>query len=242
MSYRLRSRVPLLAIVACLISEVLGQTPAPANTTAVSTTPPPASDTYACKNCIYRPVRAMYLYSGDTTENMAAPGNGSMCDDPATATRECFEWKNWNSGWVGALLANVFAELNPPEIIAMTRANFSEEVYDVYTGGSSYTRCVYEIRLDNVDVCVGDFWETEQRRKLVPFSSQMLGDSMNIVSVPRGFKASSTSSEGQQVDWSILYRNVLQPFSNEAWYILLGMIVYGGILMWVCEYDVEDSP
>lgn len=184
----------------------------------------------------------MYLYSPDTTENQAAPGNGSVCDDPASATRECFEWQNWAGGWVGATITNILAELNPPEIIAMTRVNFSEEVYDVYKGGSSYTRCVYEIRLDNVDVCVGDFWETEERRKLVPFSSQMLGDSMKIVSVPRGFEAASATSEEQQIDWPLLYRNVLQPFAEETWYILIGMIMFGGIMMWICEYNVEDSP
>jgi hypothetical protein len=74
-------------------------------------------------------------------------------------------------------------------------------------------------RLDNVDICVGNFWETPERRKLVrahmrpantrshnleespiqstprvhleqvPFSSQMFADNMRIVSLPRGFKA-----------------------------------------------------
>lgn len=184
----------------------------------------------------------MYLHSRDTTENLAAPGNGSVCDDPATATPECFDWQNWGGGWVGETITNIFRELNPPEVIAMTRANFSDEVYEEYKGGSSYTRCVYEIRLDNVDICVGDFWETSERRKLVPFSSQMLGDTMKIVSVPRGFKASEMGSEGETIDWAIMYRTALQPFSNETWFILMGMLVFGGIMMWVCEYNVEDSP
>jgi len=43
-------------------------------------------------------------------------------------------------------------------------------------------------------------------------------------------------------DYGTLYRNILQPFSNEVWFITLGMLVFGGLMMWFCELSTEDSP
>jgi len=109
-------------------------------------TPSPASAGFRCKNCISRPVRAMFLFWGGATENPAAPGKGAGCNLATTATPECFQWRNWTDGWVGATVHHIFKELNPPEIVTMTQANFSDEVYATYNGGSSFTRCVHEIR------------------------------------------------------------------------------------------------
>jgi hypothetical protein len=146
-----RGRPP--AVLRCVLTAALLACPASCvptsnSTTAVQQTPAPAAASagYLCKDCVSRPVRAMFLFAADATENPAAPGNGNLCDNAATATPECFRWQNWTSGWVGATVHRIFTELNPPEIIAMTRANFSDEVYNVYTGGSSFTRCVHEIR------------------------------------------------------------------------------------------------
>jgi hypothetical protein len=113
---------------------------------AVTGTPSPSSAGFQCKNCISRPVRAMFLFATDATENPAAPGKGAGCDLATTATPECFQWQNWTDGWVGATLNYILKELNPPEIVTMTRANFSDEAYATYKGSSSFTRCVHEIR------------------------------------------------------------------------------------------------
>jgi len=190
MATRIQLRLfPGFLVLALLALPAQGKTTT--STMAVASTPTPVQNTFACKNCVDRPVRAMYLYTADATECLNAPGNGSLCDDIRTATPECFNWENWKGGWVGATVHRIFSEVNPPSVVAMTRANFSAEVYAKYKGGSSFTRCVYEIRLDNVDICVGNFWETAERRKLVPFSSQMFADTMRLVTVPRGFKATN---------------------------------------------------
>lgn len=61
-------------------------------------------------------------------------------------------------------------------IVAMTRANFSAESAAQYTGVSSFTRCVYEVKVGKVDLCVGDFWEMPERRRLAPFTSSVALD------------------------------------------------------------------
>lgn len=96
----------------------------------------------------------------------------------------------------------------------------AQEVYEVYLGASSYTRCVWEVgqlvslapvpatghlrfdfcaralrrssardsfrpqvRLGNVDMCVGNFWETEERRSLAGFASAMDSDVLRLGTV-----------------------------------------------------------
>jgi hypothetical protein len=45
---------------------------------------------------------------------------------------------------------------------------------------------VYEIAFDYVDICVSDFWETTQRRKLSSFTSSMMQDTMKLLTMPKG--------------------------------------------------------
>ena len=44
-------------------------------------------------------------------------------------------------------------------VIAMTKANFSAAAKKAPTG-SSFTRCVWDVKYGNVDLCIGDFWST----------------------------------------------------------------------------------
>jgi hypothetical protein len=65
---------------------------------------------------------------------------------------------NWQHGWMGQFMWGVFTEymgLEGSDIAAMTTANFSEATNplnetSVYKGPSSFTRCVWEVRLGNV--------------------------------------------------------------------------------------------
>jgi hypothetical protein len=52
--------------------------------------------------------------------------------------------------------------------------------------GSSFTRCVYEIVYDKVDICIGDFWETTERRKLSSFTSALMQDTFRLITAPKG--------------------------------------------------------
>ena len=151
-----------------------------------------------------------------------------------------FDYKNWNGGWVGALFREIFDELGAP-VAAMTRANFSQASYDEYVvklkGGSSFTRCVYEIRLGNVDVCVSDFWETTQRRKLTPFTSPMLLDNMRLLTMPKG-KAGMDTIAGNP---HLLYSAIMAPYKMECWYAIWFIFVFAGAVIWILESPNREN-
>ena len=212
-----------------------------ANTSAALPATPAVDQGFACAKCVSRRVRVLYLHDADGTECLDCPRRGAECSDASTAVAACFRWRSWRGGWVGSTLHRVLTELAPPEIVAMTPANFSAASRTVYRGGSTYTRCVHEIRLDNVDVCVGAFWETPERRRLAPFTSQMFADHMRLVSMPRDFTPAAEFQRGSAFDYSILYRHIVRPFANEVWCIVGGMLVCTGILMWACERNAPRS-
>ena len=66
-----------------------------------------------------------------------------------------FVAENWKYGWMGQFMWGVFSQylqIPPSKIIAMTGANFSgdtnpKNASSVYKGASSFTRCVWEVRL-----------------------------------------------------------------------------------------------
>jgi hypothetical protein len=78
------------------------------------------------------------------------------CDDPALAVPECFQFENWKGGWIGSYMHRALKDLNL-NVVAMTRANFSQAAMQIATDSSS-TRCVWELQLGNVDMCVGSYW------------------------------------------------------------------------------------
>jgi hypothetical protein len=209
-----------------------------------SATPVSVSSAYACQKCVTKSVRAMYLYHADFTECVGARGKGEGCGNGATATPECFNWKNWKSGWIGAAAHRILTELGPPSVIAMTPANFSVESRLFYQGSSDYTRCLYEIRLGKVDLCVGRFWETPEYRRLVPFTSQLFVDNLRLITTPMDFTPSTGYAVIDAVNkfnYATLYRHIIQPFSNEVWYITSGMLIFGGIVIWLVESVAPDS-
>ncbi len=64
---------------------------------------------------------------------------------------------NWRFGWLGQFMWGVFTnylQLDPSEIVAMTTLNFTgatnpKNETSVYKGASSYTRCVWEVKIGN---------------------------------------------------------------------------------------------
>jgi len=199
---------------------------------------------FACFNCMFEPnsttpmkLRAMYLTSGGVVVNKAAKSKateiGMMdwnCDDPEKSLPECFVGTNWNDGWVGELTFRIFTSLGV-DVVAMTRANFSEESALAYTGVSSFTRCVWEVQLGKVDICVGDFWEMPARRRLAPFTSVMALDSMFLVTRNLGAKPFDASN---LVSWA-------KPFTSDVWGVVIGAFLIFGISLWFVEAPSEDN-
>ena len=78
------------------------------------------------------------------------------CDDPSLAVPECFDFENWNGGWIGSYMHKVLKYLDV-KAVAMTKANLSDQAMNITTD-SNFTRCVWELNFGNVDLCVGSFW------------------------------------------------------------------------------------
>jgi hypothetical protein len=106
-----------------------------------------------------------------------------------------------------------YMNLTNDDIIAMTPANFSSKTdpknpVSVYKGASTFTRCVWEIYLGNAvsgkafiltggrdrfekphftergqDLCVGDFWESADRRALTTYTSPIYVDKFILVTM-----------------------------------------------------------
>mmetsp|Transcript_7423 Transcript_7423/g.17958 ORF Transcript_7423/g.17958 Transcript_7423/m.17958 type:complete len:715 (+) Transcript_7423:3-2147(+) len=177
----------------------------------------------------------MYMDVWPATQNNAAKdaakalGREYSCDDPELAVPECFVAENWNTGWVGELAHNIVTSLQL-NITAMTRANFSEAGRAAYEGASSYTRCVWEVRVGHVDLCVGDFWETEPRREIAAFTSAMDSDMLKLGTLSVGldddFKASNLLK-------------IFDPFDSYVWLVNVVMVLVSAFLIWLVE---EGTP
>eukprot|EP00286_Rhodomonas_abbreviata_P023536 CAMPEP_0181311544 /NCGR_PEP_ID=MMETSP1101-20121128/13196_1 /TAXON_ID=46948 /ORGANISM="Rhodomonas abbreviata, Strain Caron Lab Isolate" /LENGTH=668 /DNA_ID=CAMNT_0023418287 /DNA_START=84 /DNA_END=2090 /DNA_ORIENTATION=- len=210
---------------------------------------------FQCFDCVFeigpnglptenpRKIRAIFMDSGNVVENPTAQdrarelGIDYSCNDPALALPECFDAKLWNSGWVGALASTIFANLGV-EVIAMTHANFSLNSAAVYSGGSSYTRCVWEVRLGMADICVGDFWETNERRMVAPFTSSFDLDTMRLVTMPGG----SSGFDPKNL------LGIFKPLQPTVWAVTVAMFFFTAFLMWFVEqgtgnedFEYEDS-
>ena len=141
---------------------------------------------------------------------------GSTCDSPSTAVPECFVFDNWNAGWVGAYMHQAISDLGV-KVIAMTKANFSAAALNVSTA-SSFTRCVWDVKFGNADLCVGDFWETPERRNLTPFTAAIDSDAFNL------FTLQNQSSIEPPFDPS-MFLKIFEPFDNSVWLLCAVTIV-----------------
>ena len=200
---------------------------------------------FQCKNCITdqfgdpRPIVAMYMSGGGMCENFVAAQKLEKmgltldaCNYRRTAVPECFVAENWNTGWVCKVMHEIFRDMGAV-IIAKTKAN-TTVTSSVYSGPSSYTRCVYEIQLKQVDICVGDFWETEQRRAISAFTSALDLDTMKLTSMPKGGKSFVLRQSPWFDDNSLLW-TWAEPFTWEVWLTYFGMTIFAAGMLCMVE-------
>jgi hypothetical protein len=105
------------------------------------------------------------------------------------------------------------------KVIVLTRANLSTAALAAPTD-SSFTRCVWDVRYGNVDLCIGDFWSTPERRNLTSFTTAIDSDSFNLYTTLNA-KAMPTAFDSQQ------FLAIFTPFDNSVWMLC-------GITMFVC--------
>ena len=200
----------------------------------------PVDSGYTCAGCPLDPdgspldVRIMYIDVGPFTMNPAARSRAKQlgipysCDKPELALPECFVARNWDGGWIGEMVADILFQLDW-NVTALTRANFSQESAEIYTGSSSYTRCVWEVRLGNVDLCVGDFWETDERRRIAMFTSAMDSDYFKLGTMP---------DDSGGVGSTIMLDGIFRPFDGALWALNFLMVLVAATLMWYVEHEM----
>jgi len=207
---------------------------------------------FACSNCLKnadgtpKTLRAMFIAVDMGCENPAAKAAlaklkdptrayPDACNDATKAVPECFVPENWNAGWMCSATADIFEQLGVV-VVASTKANFTQASRDLYTGGSSYTRCMYEIVAGNQDMCVSDFWQTAERAKVMTFTTAVDSDVQRLLTMPVGGAAAMEergfSAEDFTVDNII---GIFKPFTWAVWGVTVAYFVFGGMLLWLVE-------
>eukprot|EP00961_Rhodomonas_salina_P289476 3911833-Rhodomonas_salina.1 len=142
---------------------------------------------YHCEGCLKEGgggertvVRVMFVEGKDVVENPVAAaaaeaaGNnyecGSCCSDPERALPECFVAENWKNGWISKPTLRILQRTGG-NIVALTSVNITDEARSLSFEQHPYALCPIEVLLGNVDLCVGDWWESISRRSHVKFST-----------------------------------------------------------------------
>eukprot|EP00960_Hanusia_phi_P062197 765087-Hanusia_phi.AAC.1 len=195
---------------------------------------------YGCEGCLQgQTIVAMYLANDYTINEAAKLKMESMgltydCNDPVKAVPECFAYSNWNKGVVGDLSNRIFSKLGA-KVIVKTKANFTSQSKALYDGPSSFTRCVYEVAVKNVDVCIGNFWETNERRRLATFTSSFDLDAMFLVSAPKNGVGSGSTSDFNPSDLLAIFK----PFTPAVWGITVAFFFATAVFMWILEAGID---
>lgn len=157
------------------------------------------------------------------------------CNDAAKAIPECFVAENWNYGWICDATSKIFENLGLT-VEASTKANFTQASKDLYTGGSSYTRCIYEIIAGNQDICVSDYWQTAERASIISFTTGVDQDTQVLVTMPIGGASALEDKPFSLKD--ITGQNIMgivRPFESAVWGVTAGFFIFGGLLLWLIE-------
>ena len=123
------------------------------------------------------------------------------------------------SGAVVVLVANLLTQLSVPWEETAISARSLE-----YSPASSFTACVHEVAIGNLDLCIGNFWPTARRRTIANFASPIYRDSFHLIVpyAPPGAYASI---------WRSL-QAPFTPFSAELWlmiFVILGLVGLMGV-------------
>lgn len=97
---------------------------------------------------------------------------------------------------------------------------------------SSYSACVWDTVIGNIDLCVGDFWDTSTRRSF---------GGIFVASVfQEGIYLYGTVPHPEAPDFWGLVGAPLEPFSGPLWAMLIGMSVLTG-LAFCCFEDASSE-
>eukprot|EP01065_Artemidia_motanka_P032123 TRINITY_DN39173_c0_g1_i1.p1 TRINITY_DN39173_c0_g1~~TRINITY_DN39173_c0_g1_i1.p1 ORF type:complete len:656 (+),score=204.20 TRINITY_DN39173_c0_g1_i1:51-1970(+) len=91
----------------------------------------------------------------------------------------------------------------------------------LYGNSSNYTACVHDIAIGNLDLCAGDFWDTDERRAMrVGFSGTVVSEEIYLLT-------GETSGESA---WDKLSKT-FKPFSGGLWGLIVGVVFLSALVM-----------
>jgi len=86
---------------------------------------------------------------------------------------------------------------------------------------SSYSACVRDVALHRLDLCVGFFWDTPQRRSMVVFTPEHLQDLQYFIVFVKS-----------EIDLLHMLVKVFEPFSPLLWLVIFACCLAVGLAMW----------
>lgn len=96
--------------------------------------------------------------------------------------------------------------------------------------GSSFTACVLDVKVGNVDLCVGNFWVTAERLALINFVQPFSEDKLYLVvqndAVPETFG-------------DLLYKP-LKPFQPELWLMVVAYMIFTSFITVFLDAHSDD--
>lgn len=128
-----------------------------------------------------------------------------------------------------------------------------------------------QVRLGNVDACVGDFWETEQRRALTGFASAIDSDVLRLGTVGNIVPHLPLVAPGPRSDLVIVFSvsdpinlcvfssslqlslgvnnkftpddflAIFDPFDRTVWALNASMVVIASFLIWLVESKIDNN-
>jgi hypothetical protein len=118
-------------------------------------------------------------------------------------------------------------------VVVLTKANFSAAAMAAPTS-SSFTRCVWDVKYGNVDLCIGDFWSTPERRNLSSFTTAIDSDSFNL------FTTLNTSAIPPPFDPQ-QFLAIFAPFDNSVWTLCVITMLLCTIALRIVEPPPPDA-
>eukprot|EP00931_Biecheleriopsis_adriatica_P043827 TRINITY_DN25044_c0_g1_i2.p1 TRINITY_DN25044_c0_g1~~TRINITY_DN25044_c0_g1_i2.p1 ORF type:complete len:611 (-),score=61.21 TRINITY_DN25044_c0_g1_i2:125-1957(-) len=98
--------------------------------------------------------------------------------------------------------------------------------------GSSYSACVHDTLIGNLDLCIGDFWDTEERRLMGGrFATVVMSEALHLY-------AKKVEKELSLVQ--LIYKP-LAVFTPGLWGVIVVALIASGALMGFLEWGEQDS-
>ena len=97
--------------------------------------------------------------------------------------------------------------------------------------GSSFTQCVHEVALNETDLCIGNFWMTNERLLMTPFSGTVYEDIMRLVVLNGDVK------EPFWTTWTSHIQVPFRPFNSYGWMLVMVTVVFASIVLHIVEDD-----